>query len=139
MALNSHFSHCRKKTLGQNEDNKELVFFVSSFALTLYVTLFVGERGYMMYGVLVCYNPHPLLLSFPCLFHHSGCCILVSGSMRAEEEGQTPGPPVILHILLTLFYPLFCLFPASASIASSSHLLGSRNYLSPCKGASSIP
>lgn len=36
--------------------------------------------------------------------------------------------------------PLFLSFPHSlTSIPSSLHLLASRNYLSPCKGASSIP
>lgn len=35
---------------------------------------------------------------------------------------------------------LFSIFPLlSTSISSSLHLLGNRNYLSPCKGASSIP
>lgn len=68
-----------------------------------------------------------------------GFCALVSRSMRAASRGEGWLQALMLLTLRSLVC-LFSIFPLlSTSISSSLHLLGNRNYLSPCKGASSIP
>lgn len=87
---------------------------------------------------------HPFtLLVFPAI---QGSALLLAGrwghdqgQQEKRKKGHTPGPQTTLPILLALLF-LFSIFPSLPTfIPSSLQLPASRNYLSHCKGASSIP
>lgn len=147
--LNFHFSCCKKRTRQQEEDKESLSFFQSCIFLLLLLpntqsqmdTLLEEECEWSMESSsVISFTP---LLPITPLFHHSGvlwsCWWVDEGRRRRAGSRPSDDATHSVNSPLPLFY-LFSIFPSlSTSIPSSLHLLGSRNYLSLCKGASSIP
>lgn len=109
-------SQQKKKDLVPKWGHGEFIFFVQIRTSPLYQAHTpTRERVWKMYGVFICYNPHPPLPPITRLFHHAGFCVLVSESLRevtgAEEEGQTLDHQMLQWILWTL-PDSFSVFPS---------------------------
>lgn len=105
-----------KEGLGAKMRTWRIYLFVEIRASPLYQAHTpTRERVWMMYGVFICYNPHPPLLPITRLFHHPGFCVLVSKSLRevtgAEEGEQTLGHQMLQWIRWTLL-DSFSVFPS---------------------------
>lgn len=97
----------------------------------------VREGVWMMYGALICDKAHPTLFPTTCVFR--AFVLLLAGRWGQLLEEEADCRHSCCYRSSPLIY-LLSIFPLlSTSISSSLHLLGNRNYLSPCKGASSIP
>lgn len=137
MVLNFHFALCRERTWHQNKDRKTWCdIAVLHFCLYKIHNLTRLNNVWRSLLLQLSYtSPSCFLSSLPAE-------VLCFGSrslrLAVEAEELQALPDNLTHSVKSVsgFSVSYLL---SASIPSSFHLLGSRNCVSPCKGASSIP